>query len=64
MVALMDLDFADDLSLLSYEIVQAQELLLSVEKDCNKKTKSLLLNIESPTPLHTADVLEWVENLI
>jgi hypothetical protein len=35
-VALKDLDFADDLSLLSDEIVQAQELLLSIEKNCNK----------------------------
>ena len=49
-----DLDFADDISLLSDEIEQAQELLLRVEKECNKvglginakKTKGLPFNTE------------------
>jgi hypothetical protein len=72
-VTLTDLDVAEDISLLSDEIVQAQTLLLSIEKECNKvglginakKTKSLLLNIENPTPLHTGDgtVLEWVHQV-
>jgi hypothetical protein len=59
---LTDLDFADDIALLSDEIVQAQEILLNVEKECNKvglglnarKTKSLTFNIDNPKPLHTA----------
>ena len=71
-VTLTDLDFADDIGLLSDEIAQAQELLLSVEKECNKvglgvnakKTKGLPINIDNPTPLHITDgtVLEWVED--
>ena len=60
------LDFADDIALLSDEINQAQELLLRVEKECNKvvlginakKTKGLFYNIANPTPLHTADGTE------
>ena len=58
-----DLDFADDISLQSDEIEQVQELLLKVEKECNKvglginakKTKGLSINIEDPYPLRTAD---------
>ena len=71
-VALTDLDFADDISLLSDEIEQAQELLLRVETECNKvglninakKTKGLPFNIEDPSPLHTASGtdIEWVED--
>ena len=71
-VALTDLDFADDLSLLSDEIEQAQELLLSVERECKKvglgvnakKTKGLPINVENPPPLHTYDgtELEWVSD--
>lgn len=67
-----DLDFADDISLLSDEIIQAQELLLRVERECKKvglginakKTKGLPLNVEDPAPLHTLDgtELEWVED--
>ena len=67
-----DLDFADDISLLSDEIAQAQELLSRVERECKKvglginakKTKGLPLNTENPTPLHTLDgtELEWVED--
>ena len=69
---LTDLDFADDISLLSDEIAQAQELLLRVERECKKvglginakKTKGLPLNVDSPAPLHTADgtEIEWVED--
>ena len=71
-VVLTDLDFADDLSLLSDEIEQAQELLLSVERECKKvglgvnakKTKGLPINMENPPPLHTMDgtELEWVKD--
>ena len=67
-----DLDFADDISLLSDEIDQAQELLSSVERECKKvglginakKTKGLPLNTENLTPLLTLDgtELEWVED--
>ena len=69
---LTDLDFADDISLLSDEIEQAQELLLSVERECKKvglginakKTKGLPINIEDHPPLHTIDgtELEWVDD--
>ena len=60
---LADLDFADDISLISDEIKQAQELLLSVEDECWKvglglngpKTKFLAYNIEVKQPLHTKD---------
>ena len=64
-----DLDFADDIALLPNEIEQAQELLLRVERECQKvglglnakKTKSLAYNIENPAPQHTTDgtELEW-----
>ena len=55
-VVLADLDFADDIALLSDEIAQAQELLLTVEKECKKvglvlnakKTKSVAYNIDDP----------------
>ena len=58
-----DLDFADDIALLSDEIEQAQKLLSSVERECNKvglglnapKTKYLAYNIESQQPLKTLD---------
>ena len=53
-----NLDFADDIALLSDEIEQAQELLLRVEKECKKvglglnakKTKSLAYNIRTLSP--------------
>ena len=65
-LVLPDLDFADDIALLSDEINQAQGLLFRVEKECNKvglgmnakKTKGLAYNIENPTPLHTANGTE------
>ena len=69
---LTDLDFADDIALLSDEIQQAQELLLRVEGECKKvglginakKTKGLAFNFEDPAPLHTAEgtEIEWVKD--
>ena len=49
-----DLDFADDIVLMSDTVVQAQKLLLNVEKECkgvglmlnSSKTKSMFINIE------------------
>ena len=71
-VVLTDLDFADDISLLSDEIEQAQELLSSVERECKKvglcinakKTKALTINISDPRPLHNTDgtALDWVDD--
>ena len=71
-VVLADLGFADDLALLSDEIAHAQELLLTVKKECKKvglvlnanKTKSVAYNIDEPTPLHTSDGtdLEWKDD--
>ncbi|XP_020903545.1 uncharacterized protein LOC110241963 [Exaiptasia diaphana] len=57
-VVLADLDFADDIALLSDAIIQAQELLLRVETECSKvglglngpKTKYLAYNIDVHTP--------------
>ncbi|CAJ1087270.1 Craniofacial development protein 2 [Xyrichtys novacula] len=56
---LADLDFADDIALLSDTVEQAQELLLRVETECNKvglglngpKTKYLAYNIDDHPPL-------------
>ena len=60
---LSDLDFADDIALLSDAITQAQELLSRVETECKKvglglngpKTKALAYNIQNPPPLCTQD---------
>ena len=60
-VSLADLDFADDISLLSNQIEQAQELLIRVERSCMKvglelnvkKTKFLAYNIEGNLSLRT-----------
>ena len=60
---LADLDFADDIGLLSNEMRQAQQLLLNVEVECKKvglglngpKTKFLAYNVEVQQPLHTID---------
>ena len=60
---LADLDFADDIALLSDETDQAQQLLSSVEGECRKvglglngpKTKYLAYNIEVKQPLHTQE---------
>ena len=69
---LTDLDFADDIALISDEICQAQEMLLRVEKECKKvgleintkKTKSIAFNTDNTTKLHTADgnELEWQDD--
>jgi hypothetical protein len=54
-VALTDLDFADDISLLTGEIEQAQKLLECVERECKKvgliinaKKKCLSINFSPP----------------
>ena len=67
-----DLDFADDIALLSDEIDQAQQLLLRVELECKKvglglngpKTKSLAYNVDNLSPLKTLDgtELEWKDD--
>ena len=57
--ALADLDFADNIALLSDAVHQAQELLLRVETECSKvglglngpKTKYLTYNIDGHPPL-------------
>ena len=51
---LCDLDFADDIVLMSDTVQQAQQLLLNVEKECkgvglmpnSGKTKSMFINLE------------------
>lgn len=52
--------------------MQAQDLLLRVERECKKvglglnakKSKGLPLNVDSSPPLHTADgtEIEWVDD--
>lgn len=62
-IVMTDLDFADDIALLSEEIDQAQELLQRVEQSVGKvglkmnaaKTKVMSFNINHPTNLHTED---------
>ena len=54
-----DLDFADDITLLSEEIQKAQELLTRVENEAakiglrlnNEKTEAMVYNIPTPSPL-------------
>ena len=70
---LADLDFADDIALLSDEMEQAQQLLSNVESECQKvglglngpKTKFLAYNIVVKQPLHTNDgtVLEQKDDM-
>ncbi len=58
-----DLDFADDIALLSEKIRQAQSLLTGVEVECGKiglkinakKTKSMIYNIDEPGHIYTQD---------
>ena len=58
-----DVDFADDIALISDHIEQARKLLLSVEKECKKvglginagKTKYVSYNIEEEISLEIAD---------
>ena len=60
---LTDLDFADDIALMSEQIHQAQKLLNNVEVQCGKiglkinakKTKSMVFNHQLPVTLHTLD---------
>ena len=62
-VTLTDLDFADDIGLISDQISQAQELLLRVENECqkvglhlnSKKTEYMTFNIRDHQPLTTKD---------
>jgi hypothetical protein len=62
-VTLTDLDFADDICLLSDEISEAQELLQRVEKECSnvglhlnaKKTEYMAFNIGDHQPLKSSD---------
>jgi len=71
-VSIIDLDFADDISLLSDQIQQAQQLLLRVETECNKvglglnaiKTEVMTYNIPEHEPLRTAsgDILKEVDD--
>ena len=57
-----DINFTDDIALISNTVEQARELLLSVEKEClkvglqlnTKKNKVLAYNIND-TPVHTRD---------
>ena len=57
---LMDLDYADDIALLSENISQAQDLLVCVERECSKiglevnevKTKVMTCNAATLPPLH------------
>ena len=60
---LTDLEFANDIALLSEQIHQAQNLLNDVEVQCGKiglkinakKTKSMVFNHQLPVTLHTLD---------
>ena len=62
-VALTDLDFADDISLLSNSTSQAQELLSRVEMECNRvglslnarKTEVITYNVPDHVPLTTLE---------
>ena len=62
-VAVTDLDFADDIALLSYDVEQAQSLLGAVEKECeriglflnDKKTKVLTCNTTLTKSLTTGN---------
>ncbi len=69
-----DLDFADDIALLSEQIQQAQNLLSSVENQCGKvglrinakKTKCMIYNIDKPVSIwfsiQDGSILEVVED--
>ena len=60
---LTDLDFADDIALLSNTVIQTRELLLRVESECKKvgpylntkKTKVMAFNKPESIVLKTAD---------
>ena len=66
-VTLSDLDFADDIALLSVKIEQAQSILSSVQRECQKvgialnakKTKYIIYNIDTKwAALKTIDGIE------
>ena len=71
-IAITDLDFADDIALLSEEIQKAQELLTRVENETAKiglclndeKTEAMVYNIPTPSPLKTigGNAIKIVEN--
>ena len=71
-IAITDLDFADDIALLSEEIQKAQELLTRVENEAAKiglrlndeKTEAMVYNIPTPSPLKTTggNAIKIVEN--
>ena len=71
-IAITDLDFADDIALLSEEIQKAQELLIRVENEAAKiglrlndeKTEVMVYNIPTPSPLKTigGKAIKIVEN--
>ena len=58
-IVVTDFDFADDIALISEEIVQAQEMLTRLEDETRKvglflnekKTKSIIEGLENPHPL-------------
>jgi len=64
-----DLDFADDIALMSDEVKQARELLLRVEAECSKvglmlnakKTEVITYNTPEHTPLKTLEGRELKE---
>ena len=61
-ISITDLDFADDIALLSNEIEQARKLLRNVEIECGKvglglnakKTKAMFYNV-TPDEIETID---------
>ena len=71
-ITITDLDFADDIALLSDTIAQSQEMLVAVEQDCkkvglmlnSKKTKVMALNTDSLPSIKTIDgsVLEVTDD--
>lgn len=64
-VKVTDFDFADDITLISDEVLQAQELLCSLELECNMvglrlnaaKTKVMAYNIDGDFAISTLEGL-------
>ena len=52
---LTDLDYADDIALISRQVEQAQELLSRVEEKCAKKTQVIAYNQPETPRLKTRD---------
>ena len=69
LVILTDLDFADDICLLTNDVEQAQQLLGQVERECEKvglelnakKTEVMTINIPGHEPLATMKSKELAE---